>query len=507
MIESSWGRSESEPVWKPITPTETTVTPVSATAVTEAIITPVGPLPPAQAEVIPSYDQLLERLRNTESRIQELERVTGTDSPDDGQLTGWRKHLNVPEPDTAQAIQESIEKAAGKKEKKWYEKLSIRGYTQVRLNEVVRERERGASANFFGDSSVGDSRNFLIRRARLVISGDVSDNVFVYLQPDFAASVPGVVDSHNYPQLRDWYADVFYDKTKVHRLRIGQSKVPYGWENMQSSSNRLALDRNDALNSAVRNERDMGVFYYWTPEYAQDLYRYVLEEKLKGSGNYGVFALGAYNGQGGSFLEQNNNLHIVSRLNIPYRFDNGQIMEFGLQAFTGRYTVFSSLIRPRGEGPSTRPSGTFEAGNIQGIWEERAAASIILYPQPIGFQAEWQIGHGPALADNDRAVVRRPLTGGYVQAHAKLPSDHGVWWPYIRWQYFQGGYRSERNAPYGTLNETELGVEWQIQPAMELTVAYTFANRSSLRAIDRSDEESYRQFVGEVLRMQFQFNY
>jgi phosphate-selective porin len=45
-------------------------------------------------------------------------------------------------------------------------------------------------------------------------------------------------------------------------LRVGQSKVPFGFENLQSSQNRLTLDRNDALNSAVANERDLGAFFY-----------------------------------------------------------------------------------------------------------------------------------------------------------------------------------------------------------------------------------------------------
>jgi hypothetical protein len=44
---------------------------------------------------------------------------------------------------------------------------------------------------------------------------------------------------------------------KEFRVRVGQSKVLFGFENMQSSQNRLTLDRNDALNSAVANERDL----------------------------------------------------------------------------------------------------------------------------------------------------------------------------------------------------------------------------------------------------------
>jgi hypothetical protein len=44
---------------------------------------------------------------------------------------------------------------------------------------------------------------------------------------------------------------IYHLMLKEYRVRIGQSKVPYGFENLQSSQNRLSLDRNDALNSAV----------------------------------------------------------------------------------------------------------------------------------------------------------------------------------------------------------------------------------------------------------------
>ena len=75
----------------------------------------------------------------------------------------------------------------------------------------------------------------------------------------------------NFTQLRDCYSDVYLSENKVNRLRLGLSKVPFGWDNMQSSSNRLPLDRSDPINSAINGERGMGIFYYWTPEGAQDL--------------------------------------------------------------------------------------------------------------------------------------------------------------------------------------------------------------------------------------------
>jgi len=107
------------------------------------------------------------------------------------------------------------------------------------------------------DRSIGPNNNLFLRRARLVISGNVSDHVAVYIQPDFA-SASGT--NLHFAQLRDAYFDLSFDKKKEHRIRAGQSKIPFGFEEMQSSQNRLDLDRTDALNSAFPNERDIGIF-------------------------------------------------------------------------------------------------------------------------------------------------------------------------------------------------------------------------------------------------------
>ncbi|MGV2337461.1 MAG UNVERIFIED_CONTAM: OprO/OprP family phosphate-selective porin [Planctomycetaceae bacterium] len=164
------------------------------------------------------------------------------------------------------------EKPAAPKEKKWFEKYTVRGYVQLRANDVL-DRDGPANPQAVGDSSIGDRQSFLLRRVRMIIQGDVSEHVSLYFQPDFAAAVPGSPDSNQFAQIRDVYADVHLDDKKELRFRVGQSKIPYGWENLQSSSNRLPLDRNDALNSACRNERDLGIFFYWTPVEAAGVFQ------------------------------------------------------------------------------------------------------------------------------------------------------------------------------------------------------------------------------------------
>ncbi|MGC4003583.1 MAG: porin [Pirellulales bacterium] len=260
--------------------------------------------------------------------------------------------------------------------------------------------------------------------------------------------------------------------------------------------------------TAQRNERDLGVFYYWTPEPAQQFFKEVLEKDLKGSGNYGVFGFGCYNGQGGSFLEQNDNLHIVARLTIPVQLESGQYVEASLQGYTGNYVVLSSPIRALGVTAVTAPAGTLGAGNDVGILDERLAASFIWYPQPFGFQAEWNVGRGPALNAAQTAVVEDDLQGGYAQVMYKYDTPcHGTFFPYARYAYYKGGYKSERNAPFAHIDEFETGCEWQMNKQMELTTSYTWTDRTNTTALNQVGVIPYQQFAGQFVRFQFQFNY
>jgi hypothetical protein len=277
---------------------------------------------------------------------------------------------------------------------------------------------------------------------------------------------------------------------------------------LQSSQNRLPLDRNDALNSAARNERDLGVFYYYTPKSAQELFKYVLDENLKGSGNYGLFGVGFYNGQGGSFREQNDNLHFITRLAVPKALPSGQIVEWGLMGYTGMYSVLGSPISPLGVGPAVTPLGTSNTNNPDGIVDKRAAATFVYYPQPLGFQAEWTVGRGPGLNDAQTAVIDRALYGGYaMMMYRYVTCDRGEFWPFARYNFYQGGYKSERNAPYSYIDEWELGLEWQFNKSLEFVTMYTFTDRTNTRAISVANTESYQQFVGDLLRFQLQWNY
>jgi Phosphate-selective porin O and P len=399
---------------------------------------------------------------------------------------------------------------ATKSGKKWYEKLSLRGYSQFRFARTLEQDLLGAEPNLLADRSVnGTAENFSIRRNRIILFGDVSEHLSIYIQPDFAAVIPGSNTSVFFAQLRDLYGDVHLDTDRVHRLRVGLSKVPFGFENLQSSQNRLPLDRTDGINTGVSpNERDLGVFYYWTPKEKQQLFRDLVDGGLKGSGNYGILGLGFYNGQGGQLFEQNLNLHTVARVTWPWQFANGQVLETSVQAYTGEYLVEGASIRARGQGPAITPTGTRTAGDRTGQVDRRLGATVVYYPQPFGFQAEWNWGQGPGLNDAQTAVTARSLHGGYAMAMFKVDTQcHGIVTPYVRWQYFEGGYRSVANAPFGKHEQLDLGVEWQIFREMELVLEYCFVDGVNLNAINTPGITPYRNFDGSVIRAQFQLNY
>ncbi len=71
------------------------------------------------------------------------------------------------------------------------------------------------------DRSIGNNNGFFLRRARFVLSGDVSDRLYMYFQSDFASAAGNL----NYGKIRDLYFDIALDKKKEFRIRLGQSKA------------------------------------------------------------------------------------------------------------------------------------------------------------------------------------------------------------------------------------------------------------------------------------------
>ena len=368
--------------------------------------------------------------------------------------------------------------------KKWYESVQMRGYMQVRYNGLLQTNEDLECEQC--DRSWGGDNDFFIRRMRLIFYGQVSPRVYFYIQPDFASS-PSSSAMH-FGQLRDAYFDVGLDEKNEFRFRIGQSKVPYGFENMQSSQNRLPLDRADAMNSAVTNERDLGVFFYWAPAKTRKLFSSLVNEGLKGSGDYGVLGIGVYNGQTANRPEPNSNKHIVARASYPVQIKN-QVIEAGIQAYKGQFTLLSTT-----SGVTTLEDKLYD--------DQRVGATFVLYPKPFGILAEYNIGRGPEYDKLTNSVITSPLKGGFITASYKLDFNGQTLIPFTRYQYYDGGKKHELDARSYEVKELEIGAEWQPNKNFELVVMYTMSAR---RFEDAVNPTNYQR--GNLLRIQAQVNF
>lgn len=371
---------------------------------------------------------------------------------------------------------------------KWYDKLSIRGYAQLRYNGLLETNTNLQCEQC--DKSWGGPDDFFFRRIRLILFGQISEHVYLYVQPDFAVTT----DNKNlhFGQIRDFYFDLGLTKNNTVRLRLGQSKVPYGFENLQSSQNRVPLDRNDAMNSAVANERDLGAFLYWAPKNIRERFSYLVSSGLKGSGDYGVIGIGVYNGQTANKPEPNENKHLVIRASYPIELKTKrkQIIEPGIQAYTGKCVVASVSSGVKGI------NANYE------YLDQRIAGSIVVYPQPFGIQAEYNIGTGPEFNPQTKRIEQKSLKGGYVMGSYLAKIKQQTIMPFVRYHYYHGGKKQEQDARSYGVDEWEGGVEWQPTKSFEFTALYAVSNRRFEDAAKLVNLQS-----GSLLRLQAQVNF
>ncbi|MEO7978356.1 porin [Flavobacterium sp.] len=385
-------------------------------------------------------------------------------------------------------------KSGDSKEEHWYDRISLRGFAQIRYNGLFSTNDKVSceqcDKSWGTTSTAADAKannGLFIRRARLVFSGQVHPNVFFYFQPDFASSPSTGIQ--NFVQIRDLYFDLSFDKKREYRLRVGQSKIPYGFENMQSSSQRLALDRNDAMNSSIANERDLGMFFYWAPAEIRERFAMLVKDGYKGSGDFGVFAFGVYNGQIANKLDGNRDLNVVARATYPFVIGN-QIIEPGIQAYTGKWAFTGEV------------SSGITVADPQYIKDQRIGATFVLYPKPFGIQTEYNFGTGPRYNTLTKNIDETDLNGGYVLLNYKLDIKKQHIYPFAKFQYYDGGKKYEKDARSYVVRDYEIGVEWQPIKAFELTAEYVIADRTfedSALPINRQQ--------GNLLRLQAQFNF
>lgn len=405
----------------------------------------------------------------------------------------------------AQALEQAAvaKMAEGPRKTPWYEKMSIDGYTQVRHTEQLNDAAY-LTGGLPADRSVDPNQNLVVRRARFKLQGDFG-RVFLYYQTDAAASVDSGTSKNFGLQTRDIYADIALDEDKEHRIRVGVSKVPYGWVNLQSSQNRLNIERPEALNSAVEGERDQGIYYMYANKEDRALFKRLVKDGFKGSGDYGVFTAGFYSGNGLNRADNNGEVHSLIRYSKPWVSDSGQIYEAGLAAYTGRFKIATGGFSTAADAALIANINANDRRDISdGFVDRRAAATFIMYPQPWGIEAEWTAGQSPQMNAARDSITTQDLEGGYIMVNYQHKYGvESVFQPFVRWNYYDGARKFATNAPKYNVNEIDVGFEWQWRKEVELVLQYTFSK-------ERTNTSTTNPLIIADSRratLQLQFNY
>ena len=406
---------------------------------------------------------LEKRLSQTESKVGNLENAISTTR---GQIEDISKVTDNTSPSTMSAAELDSLLAD-----KWYERLKMKGYLQVRADSVM--HEDGGPLHIQNDPFANDQSSIGIRRGRLAFSGDVTNHLYLYFQADYFATVNATNGSQNVLQARDYYADISLDPAREHRVRMGLSKVPFGYATMQSSQNRLALERPEAISTAVEGERDLGVYYMYAPYEIRERFKNLVKMGLRGSGDYGMLTVGAYSGQGINRPDTNGQPHWLARATYPFEFDNGQFLELGISGYAGKFNTTTAAI----PGVGTPTNGN---GANRGFTDTRVAISGVLFPQPFGIETEWNWGKGPVLSNDMRTINSASLSGGYVQANYRhVFASQKEFIPFVRWQTYNGGRKFATNAPRDKVNEVGVGFRYIPYPELELTAMFMHGMRTN----------------------------
>jgi hypothetical protein len=166
--------------------------------------------------------------------------------------------------------------------------LNIRARIQLRFTQVEREEDGPGTSS---------STQFEVRRARLLLRGHaMTRDLTYYIQLGFS-------NQDTEPDLRLPLRDAYLSYTRVRDLnvRIGQMKVPFNPQRVNSSSALQLVDRS-IVNGELNLDRDVGVQVYST-----DLF---------GLGDLLGYNLGVFGGDGRNRLDGASGLLFVARVQL-----------------------------------------------------------------------------------------------------------------------------------------------------------------------------------------------
>ena len=228
----------------------------------------------------------------------------------------------------------------------------------------------------------------------------------------------------------------------------------------------------------------------YAPKKVRELYSSLVNDGFKGSGDYGIFSFGGYNGQTANKAENNENMHWCSRVTYPFQIGN-QVIEPSLQMYSGVYTLYKDQLTT---GVKTTKNSHYK--------DERYAATFVLYPKPFGIQAEYNVGVGPQYDLTKDSIMTKDLKGGYVTASYLIKFKKHVIIPFIRASTYTGGKKHELDARAYEVNEIEGGVEYQFTKNFELTATWLYSEKMTSDKVNKNNFQ-----IGNMLRLQAQMNF
>jgi len=205
---------------------------------------------------------------------------------------------------------------------------------QARLAQVEAERKRHQTDGYLqvryqSDHAPEGREEFLVRRARVNLRGPVSERASyrVEMQLDSREQERGPGSK---AQLRTAYVDYQLDPRS--RVRVGQAKVPWGYELLESSSDLWSAERAFFMDRLFPQQRDIGVqaSYRRAPSAPQ-------------------LDLGVFNGTGINANDNNDRKNVMARANFPVR--GGEI---ALSGYAGSNREGAAAARQDRTGVSAR---------------------------------------------------------------------------------------------------------------------------------------------------------
>ena len=184
--------------------------------------------------------------------------------------------------DDLEAALDGMQQRLGKVEAE-QKKHKVDGYVQFRYED---------------DDAPSGKEQFLVRRARVNVRGPASERVSYRIEFQLDAKEAGKARGSKV-QLRTAYADYELNKGS---LRVGQAKVPWGYELLESVPNLWTAERALFMDRLFPDQRDIGV--QWS---------------YRSSPSAPELDVGIFNGTGINASDNNDRKNMMARVDFPVR--------------------------------------------------------------------------------------------------------------------------------------------------------------------------------------------